>query len=99
MTIQLKYGTLEIAQGGYRRVDRGFVRYDRYVSHQGETCLEGCSVISLHDATARYGDAGEAYNADCACCWLHHTHSVSRHELMVKNHVEKYNAWEIRSKG
>lgn len=90
MTIHtLQYGTL--ITGEVKRVERGgFIRYDTYTPHSGDTrpIIEHCHVADSADDTApiiRYAPPTiypYRYNPDkCPSCYFGHNHSEKLHVL------------------
>lgn len=77
-----RYGTLEIAAGGFE----GAQRVDRWVPHDGgRPVMERTFVTSGSDLSERFraayaDDPGHGrYDSRCSCCYLGFSHSVDVH--------------------
>lgn len=73
-----KYGTLYAT--GFKWIDgRISLRAETYVPHDThERIYETTMIAGDGDFSPRW-DGDTHYHPDCACCWLHFTHSTAKH--------------------
>lgn len=91
VVIDRRYGTATIR--GYVIGEGGTVRRVEEYRHKDGTLIDGRPTVVEHVAAARVGDVSphvemydpdglspRRYDAACACCYLHISHTVDRHD-------------------
>lgn len=82
-----EYGRNEHGKPEYR--NSVWARVDKWIGNNGEVAYERRACAGPRDKSPmvrlNYGpDAGNArYNADCPCCWLHHSHTLDYHNKAI----------------